>query len=106
MSKQPYFITEIDTRVSGIPCLIGVESYSHYSPDPNAIWSDWDYLGHTESDWRILDRRGRIAEWLECKMTAHDKARIEHEIDSYMEREAKDRRTESAIMRYLDRRCW
>ena len=56
------YIAEIETRVAGIPCIIGViefesvaGSYSYYAA------SDWDYHGYTETDWEVCDRRGRPA---------------------------------------------
>ena len=43
------YIAEIETRVAGIPCIIGVThfesqkgSYSYHAA------SDWDYYGYTE----------------------------------------------------------
>lgn len=79
------YIAEIESRVAGIPCLIGVMhfdcvrgSYSHNAP------SDMDYYGYTESDWEVLDRRGRPAAWLDRKLTGADRCRIEREIEEAM----------------------
>lgn len=100
------FIEKIKTRVCGIPCLIGV-SYHHCTPpwrgSPLSCDSDSDYYGYTESDWRILDSRGRIAEWLERKLKDEDRRRIEAEIDEYFEEEEKWHKTEAAIAHYEDR---
>lgn len=75
------FIAEIETRVAGIPCIVGVThfesvrgSYSYHAA------SDWDYHGYTESEWVVCDRRGRPAPWLERKLTSKDTSRIESEI--------------------------
>jgi hypothetical protein len=76
-------LVQIQTRVAGIPCQIGVESYFHQRPDRGSWESDWDYHGYTQTDWLILDRQGRPAPWLERKMTERDKDRIESEIDAY-----------------------
>ena len=80
------YIAEIESMVSGIPCLIGVTefssvrgSYSYNAP------SDMDYYGYSESEWDVLDRRGRPAAWLERKLTDNDRQRIEHEIAQEME---------------------
>lgn len=80
------YIAEIEHRVAGIPCLIGVThyesvrgSYSYNAP------SDYDYYGYTESEWEILDRRGRPAPWLERKATAEDNASIEEAISNALE---------------------
>ena len=79
------YIAEIESRVAGIPCLIGVlsfdsvqGSYSYNAP------SDMDYYGYTESEWDVLDRRGRSAAWLERKLTDDDRQRIEQEIAEAM----------------------
>ncbi|EXJ16940.1 hypothetical protein [Imhoffiella purpurea] len=98
------YIAKIPSRVSGIPCLVGVESYHRQPPDHGTWASDWDYYGYTESDWQILDRRGRPADWLERKLTRKDEDRIGEEIDAHFEREAKEARDDAAIDRYLDRR--
>lgn len=82
------FKAEIETRVSGIPCRIGVESYFKQAPDRGSWESDWDYHGYVQADWQILDRNGRPAAWLERKLTAGDEDRIEAEIDAYFERRA------------------
>jgi hypothetical protein len=79
------YLAEIESTVAGIPCLIGVMefssvrgSYSYNAP------SDMDYYGYTESDWEVLDRRGRPAAWLERKLTDPDRSRIEREIEKAM----------------------
>jgi hypothetical protein len=79
------YIAEIETRVAGIPCIIGVTyfesvsgSYSYYAA------SDWDYRGYTECEFTVCDRRGRPAPWLERKLTSKDESRIESEIAEYL----------------------
>lgn len=83
------YIAEIESRVAGIPCLIGVlyfdsvrGSYSYHAP------SDMDYYGYTESEWEVLDSRGRPAPWLERKLTDGDRQRIEQEIAEAMTADA------------------
>ena len=83
------YIAEIETRVAGIPCIIGVTeyqcvkgSYSYHAA------SDWDYYGYIECEFDVLDRRGRKATWLERKLSDKDTSRIESEVakhfaDSY-----------------------
>jgi len=72
------YITEIDSRISGIPCLIGVTEFKQvkgsysYSAD-----SDMDYRGYTEVDFEVLDRRGRPAAWLERKLDSLGRTHIE-----------------------------
>jgi len=78
------FIAEIETRVAGIPCIVGVThfesvrgSFSYHAA------SDWDYHGYIEAEWVVCDRRGRPAPWLERKLTGKDSSRIESEIAEY-----------------------
>lgn len=83
------YIAEIASRVAGIPCLIGVSHFDcvRGSYSYNAA-SDWDYYGYSESEWDVLDRRGRPAAWLERKLTDDDRQRIEQEIAEAMTEEA------------------
>jgi len=81
-----YYITEIESKVAGIPCVIGVTHYRSVkgSYSYNAA-SDMDYLGYTDIDWEVCDRRGRPAPWLERKLTEEDNERIEGEIIEHQE---------------------
>ena len=74
------YIAEIETRVAGIPCIIGVEEYQPGSYDK---WcdSDVDYYGYSE--WEVLDSRGRPAPWLARKLTDKITREIESEIAEY-----------------------
>ena len=83
------YIAEIESRVAGIPCLIGVSHFDcvRGSYSYNAA-SDWDYYGYSESEWDVLDRRGRPAAWLERKLTDDGRQRIEQEIAEAMTEEA------------------
>lgn len=47
-----------------------------------------DCYGYTDSEWTVCDRRGRPAPWLDRKLTADDKARIEQEIEEFMQEDA------------------
>lgn len=80
------YLAEINHRVAGIPCLIGVIDYSvtkgSFSYDAP---SDIDYHGGTECDWEILDRRGRPAPWLARKINAREEDNINEAISNYME---------------------
>lgn len=85
------YIAEIESRIAGIPCLIGVThfnsvrgSYSYNAP------SDMDYYGYTESEWEVLDRRGRPAAWLERKLTDRERSRIDEEVFEHMEASCED----------------
>jgi hypothetical protein len=79
------YIAEIETRVAGIPCIIGVTEYDSVDGSYNYnASSDMDYYGYSEIEWVVCDRRGRPAPWLEKKMTSKDESRIEREIAKYM----------------------
>lgn len=72
----------IESKVQGIPCCVGViavhvtpGSYSRNAP------SDIDYYGDTEYEYDILDRRGRLAPWLERKATDDDHYALQCAID-------------------------
>ena len=75
------FITEIESRVAGIPCIIGVTYFDSVegSYDYDAA-SDLDYHGYVECEFTVCDRRGRPAPWLERKLSDKDISRIEREI--------------------------
>jgi hypothetical protein len=69
----------------GIPAIIRVThfvkvrgSYSYNAP------SDMDYHGYTDSEWEVLDTRGRPADWLERKITDAERDRIESLIQEEM----------------------
>jgi len=76
------YIAEIETRVAGIPCLIGVVEYSYSRPDYSAD-NPHDYYGGAEIAWEVCDRRGRKAPWLQRKLTPIAFADIETEIIEY-----------------------
>jgi hypothetical protein len=78
------FIAEIETRVAGIPCIIGVADYQTGSYNYWAS-SDVDYYGYSE--WCVCDRRGRPAPWLERKMTKDDESHIEELIAEHFSQE-------------------
>lgn len=69
--------------MAGIPCLIEVTYYHKQKPLGPMCDSDWDAEGYTEINFEVCDRRGRPAPWLERKLTAEDKERIETEIEEY-----------------------
>lgn len=80
------YITEIETRISGIPCLIGVTEWEAYRSGYTSGPADrcYDAEGGCGS-WEVLDRRGRPAPWLERKLTEKEESRIEQEVFDAME---------------------
>lgn len=66
---------EIETKVAGIPCRAEMMTYWRGYPATREDPED-----PAEAEFRILDRRGRHAPWLEQKLTAEDVTRIENEL--------------------------
>jgi hypothetical protein len=72
---------EFESRVCGIPCIIEAEVSGSSANYGDA--SDHDCWGYTEIEsWKVLDRNGRPAPWLERKLNAKEINRIENEIYS------------------------
>lgn len=73
---------QIETTISGIPCIVKVLHYSRQegSFSYNAP-SDVDYYGYTDMEYEICDSRGRPAPWLEKKLTDKERNRLEEEIN-------------------------
>jgi hypothetical protein len=70
---------QIETRISGIPCLVELTHYARgrsylYGPPGDC------YDEPEEIEFKVLDRRGRPAPWLERKMSFKDQGRIEDEL--------------------------
>lgn len=79
--RQTRYITQLDTRVSGIPCKVGVRSFHRVHGSFNSTApTDLDFYGYTDCAWDVLDRRGNPAAWLERKLTLKDYDRIDREI--------------------------
>jgi len=67
-----------DTHVHGIPCQCEVQFYSPYIP-PRVYGTgrgDADPPYEPEFVFRLLDRKGYLAPWLERKLTEHDEQRL------------------------------
>lgn len=90
-APRPNYVAEIEHRVCGIPCLIGVLSYDSVkgSFSYNAA-SDLDYHGYSDSDWEILDRKGYRAKWLDAKMDSDEIAMVEERINEYFQDQQDD----------------
>lgn len=66
-----------DTRVQGIPCLCEVTHYVPYIPAKLTGHPDtWMPPEDGEFEFRIRDRKGNLAPWLETKLTQADKERL------------------------------
>lgn len=80
-------MTIIDTRVQGIPCQ--AELLYYYAGSPGYISGPPESCYESEPEeweYRILDRRGRPAPWLERKVTDKDREQIESDfIEAFRE---------------------
>ena len=85
------YIAEVEHRICGIPCLIGVIEYNHrkgsFNPQED---SDWDFYGYTESEWEVLDRRGRKAPWLAKKLNDEQEELVEEAIIEYFQEQERN----------------
>ena len=70
----------IEHRIQGIPCQLEVTHFFEQKPMGSRADSDWDCYGYTEIEYEVRDRRGRIAPWLESKMTESDRDAAEQAI--------------------------
>ena len=63
------------STIEGIPCQVEV---SHFTPNKSARWDHPPEPGRVE--FKILDRRGYLAPWLERKLNNQSIERIREEI--------------------------
>lgn len=73
----------IEARISGIPCLVQVDSYDTVPPcrgSARTAPSEMDYRGGAEVEFTVCDRNGRPAPWLERKMSDDERTTIEERI--------------------------
>lgn len=79
-------MTEFDTTVCGIPCIVRVTYWEAYDPGCTSGPPERCYPAEGgDGEWEILDRNGRHAPWLENKMTERDKQILARKIFNYME---------------------
>ncbi len=84
--KSTSYIAEIEHRVCGIPCIIGVTDYEGYMPAYTSGLPENCYPAEGGSgEFEILDRKGYRAKWLEKKLTARDEDAIQELIYEHME---------------------
>lgn len=76
-----------ETKISGIPCLIEINSWTPYIPANTMGHPDNHYPSEGGyGDWEVCDKNGRPAAWLSKKLTSEDRARIDSEASEYMEK--------------------
>lgn len=76
--SKVHYIAEMDARICGIPCIIGVTHFHEES-------ASWDCPGDIEVEFDILDRKGYPAAWLERKMTLKDETKLYDEVIEFMQ---------------------
>lgn len=75
------YLATIPVRVAGIPALAGIVGYT--AGRPAILTGHPDHRAPAdpeEIEFEILDRRGRPAPWLERKLAAADRQRIEDQL--------------------------
>lgn len=79
------YIEMIETRVKGIPAIIGVKSFdiSEGSYNRNDV-SDADFYGTSSTSYDILTTRGKHAPWLERKLSPVDRGQVVETIFNFM----------------------
>ena len=84
-------MSEFETRVCGIPCIVRVLSWEPYLPAKVSGPPEYCYPAEGGyGEWEILDSRGRPAPWLEQKMTDADRRKIESFLFDQMENRKDD----------------
>ncbi len=76
------------TRISNIPCQVEITCY--YPARPARLHGHPDRYAPGEPEeisFQVLDRRGRVAPWLEAKLDEQDRRRIEDELLAYLNHE-------------------
>jgi len=83
-------MSHLETTIQGIPCHIEVTRYDPGAPMviTGSGFGDAEPPEPEEIEWRVLDRKGYRAQWLEDKMTEQD----EREIDRELSEQAKQNR--------------
>jgi hypothetical protein len=73
-------------RIAGIPCQIAVTDYEPY--DPGCTSGPPEHCYPPEGgygDYRVLDRKGYLAEWLERKIDVMTEQDIQDAIEEYIQ---------------------
>ena len=79
-------MTEFESTVCGIPCIVRVKYWDAYVPAQTSGPPERCYPSEGgEGAWEILDRKGRPAPWLDNKLTDDDRYRIDTEVFNHME---------------------
>jgi len=71
----------IDTHIAGVPCKVELLSWEKHYPATR----EYEAEGGC-GEWRVLDRAGKPAPWLQSKLTARDEQRIDYLFFQQMEK--------------------
>jgi len=84
-------MSEFETRVCGIPCIVRVLSWEPFVPASVSGPPEHCYPAEGGcGEWEILDARGRPAPWLEKKMLDADVQEVEAFLFDQMENRRND----------------
>jgi hypothetical protein len=84
-------MTEFNTRVCGIPCIVRVLEWEAFVPMRTSGHPDnWAPEEGGYGSWELLDTRGRPAPWLERKMKQADIDALSSEVYDQMENNPDD----------------
>ena len=70
----------MQTRISGIPARIEVNSFTPYRCNRRGHIDHWLPDEMPEIEWRVLDRNGLPADWLARKLSPADRRDIEKDL--------------------------
>ena len=82
------YIYEHETRIKGIPCILGVTYFHHQPPwrgSAHTCDSDMDYYGCTELEYDVLDHLGCRAEWLAKKIDDELETELRSELQQMLQ---------------------
>ncbi len=71
----------IETKISGIPCQVELLTWEKYQPSSREYEAEGGF-----GEWRVLDRKGKPAPWLEIKISAQEERAIDNTFFEIMER--------------------
>lgn len=84
-------MSDFETRVCGIPCIVRVLSWEDYLPAKISGPPEYCYPAEGGyGEWELLDLKGRPAPWLEKKMTDADRQEVDAFLFDQMENRKDD----------------
>ena len=77
-------MTEFNSTVSGIPCIIKVTEYTNVPARISGLWEN-SSPAEFEFEYEVFDRKGYRALWLEEKLMPADDDRLAEEFITYLQ---------------------